>query len=293
MADTETSWLVETDWLDRHMELPDLVIFDGSAHLPTTGRDGYQEYLQEHIPGALFFDINKIAADDTDLPHMLPSSVRFSSVMRQMGVGDGMRIVVYDSEGIMSAPRVWWTFRVMGAKDVYVLNGGLKKWKAEGRPVGTGDEAPRAPRHFAVRMNPELVSDKQEIKDAINDPSTQILDARSAARFSGQEGEPRPFLRKGHMPGACNLPFVKLVNGDGTLKTKDEIRALFEEAGIDLTKPVITTCGSGVTAAVLALALAEIGIETFSVYDGSWAEWGPETSADGTDVATEMPVVQG
>ena len=270
------TWLTETDELARELDAPDLVIIDASWHMPAENRNAYEEYLAEHIPGAIFFDIDEIADTKSGLPHMLPPPEKFSSRMRSMGIGDGSRIVVYDSAGLFSAARVWWTFRVMGVDDVSVLNGGLPKWKREGRPLESGPPRSRTARHFTARRNLDLVRDVSDIKALLKDRSAEIVDARAADRFAGKAPEPRPGLRSGHIPGSHNLPYAKLLNKDGTFKTGPEIERLFEEAGVDLTKPVVASCGSGITASVLALGLAEIGHRRAAVYDGSWSEWGAD-----------------
>jgi thiosulfate/3-mercaptopyruvate sulfurtransferase len=272
------TWLTETDELARELDAPDLVIIDASWHMPAENRNAYEEYLAEHIPGAIFFDIDEIADTKSGLPHMLPLPEKFSSRMRSMGIGDGSRIVVYDSAGLFSAARVWWTFRVMGVDDVSVLNGGLPKWKREGRPLESGPPRSRTSRHFTARRNLDLVRDVSDIKALLKDRSAEIVDARAADRFAGKAPEPRPGLRSGRIPGSHNLPFAKLLNKDGTLKTAPEIERLFEEAGVDLSKPVVASCGSGITASVLALGLAEIGHRRAAVYDGSWSEWGADQS---------------
>jgi thiosulfate/3-mercaptopyruvate sulfurtransferase len=277
------NWIVETDWLASHLKSPDLVVLDGSWHLPTAGRNAKAEYLAEHIPGALFFDIDDLSDDKSPLPHMLPSTVKFSSRMKKMGIGDGARIVVYDTAGIFSAARVWWTFRAMGHQDVAVLNGGLRKWKAEGRALEDGPPPKRSERHYTPLQNTEIIRDLDEMKALIKKSGAQIVDARPAARFEGREAEPRPGLRSGHMPGAKNVPSQSLLNADGTFKSDADLAQLFKAAGIDVAKPVVTTCGSGVTASMLALALAVLGQTNAAVYDGSWAEWGQD---NGLPVAT-------
>lgn len=283
MANSAKNWIVETDWLADHLDAPDLLILDGSWHLPTSGRDARAEYNAEHIPGALFFDIDDLTDEKSPLPHMLPSSVKFASRMKKMGVGDGMRIVVYDTYGLFSAARVWWTFRAMGHNDVAVLNGGLKKWKAEGREIEDMPPMQRTSRHFTPRVQSELIRDMDDMKGYVAKGNMQIVDARPAGRFEGSEPEPRPGLRGGHMPGARNVPSAAILNADGTLKSREELIALFKAAGIDPAGPVVTTCGSGVTAAMLSLALAVAGQTNAAVYDGSWAEWGQD---NGLPVAT-------
>ncbi len=284
MTETASKFLVETSWLAERMGAPDLIILDGSMHLPAAQRDAFAEYKQEHIPGAMFFDINDISNEKSSLPHMLPSAAKFASRMRKMGIGDGMRIVVYDSEGLYSAARVWWMFRTMGHEDVAVLNGGLKKWKAEGRPVTDEVTQLRTPRHFTGRLIAELVRDKDDVQGLIGSKTTQIVDARSAGRFAGTVPEPRAGLRSGHIPSSKNVPFGSLLNPDGTLKPASELTSIFKAAGVDAAKPVVATCGSGVTAGVIALALAQLGQTNAAVYDGSWSEWGLEDA--GTPVAT-------
>jgi thiosulfate/3-mercaptopyruvate sulfurtransferase len=272
---TQTS-LIETEELARELHAPDLVILDASWHMPAEARNARAEYLAEHIPGALFFDIEEIADTKSHLPHMLPPPEKFSSRMRSMGIGDGSRIVVYDSAGLFSAARVWWTFRVMGVQDISVLNGGLPKWKREGHALESGEPTARTARHFTARRNADLVRDLSDMKSLIKDRTAEIVDARAAERFAGKAPESRAGLRSGHIPGAHNLPFAKLIAKDGTLKPAPEVERLFEEAGVDLSKPVVASCGSCITASVLALALAEIGHRRTSVYDGSWSEWGAD-----------------
>lgn len=268
--------LISTEWLESHLDAPDLVVLDASWHLPNENRDARAEYLDGHIPGALFFDIDEISDHESPLPHMLPSPEAFSSRMRRMGVGDGKRIVCYDSKGIYSAARAWWMFKVFGHDDVAVLDGGLPKWKAEERPLEDGAPAPRQERHFTARFQSMLVRDGDDVARAVDSGGRQIADARSPARFHGREPEPRAELRSGHMPGARNVHYASLVKPDGTMKAPDAIRATFEEAGLDLSRPVVTSCGSGVTAAILTLGLSLIGHRDHALYDGSWAEWGAD-----------------
>jgi thiosulfate/3-mercaptopyruvate sulfurtransferase len=272
-----SKWLVETDWLAANLSAPDVVILDGSLHLTTTGRNARAEFLAAHIPGAQFFDVEEISDEKSALPHMLPSAVKFASRMKKMGIGDGQRIIAYDSEGLYSAARVWWMFRAMGHDDVAVLNGGLKKWKAEGRPVEDGEPRRRTERHFTPRYNADLVRDADDVLRLSSSGAEQIVDARSAGRFEGRDKEPRAGLRSGHIPNSRNVPFTTLLNADGTLKSADELRAIFGAAGVDLAKPVVTSCGSGVTAGVVSFALAMLGRTDAAVYDGSWSEWGQRT----------------
>ncbi|MFD1880834.1 3-mercaptopyruvate sulfurtransferase [Paracoccus pacificus] len=264
--------LVSTDWLAAHLNDPDLRILDATWHLDPA-RDARQEYETAHIPGARFFDLDEISDHRSALPHMAPQPEMFVSRMRAMGVGDGHQVVIYDNSDVRSAARVWWLFRLMGKSDVAVLDGGLGKWLAEGRAVEDMPPILRD-RHITVQRQAGLVKDVTQVARASKLGDHAIVDARGAERFRGDAPEPRPGLRTGHIPGARNLPFKKVLNADGTMKSPDEIRALFQDAGVDLSKPVITTCGSGVTAAVLSLALERAGHRHHSLYDGSWAEWG-------------------
>ena len=263
---------VTTEWLAANLGTPGLAIIDGSWYLPDAKRDPKAEFLAGHIPGAVFFDINEIADISTGLPHMLPDPISFSSAMRRLGIGDGMKLVVYDGAGLFSAPRVWWTLKTFGVKDVAILQGGLPKWKAEGHPLEDGAVL-RQNRHFTARMNHGAVASAETVSRALESRSAQVVDARPALRFEGAAPEPRPGVRAGHMPGALNLPVAQVV-ADGQLKSPAEIEAAFAIAGVDLSKPVITSCGSGITAAILALALEATGRSAAALYDGSWAEWG-------------------
>ncbi|MBP7240711.1 3-mercaptopyruvate sulfurtransferase [Amaricoccus sp.] len=273
MSTSDPQLLVSTEWLAAHIGAPDLRVLDASWHMPDSGRDAKAEFIAGHIPRARFFDIDEISDDQSDLPHMAPPVEKFVSRMRAMGVGDGHRVVVYDSAGLFSAARVWWLFRLFGKTDVAVLDGGLPKWKAEGRPLEDGWPILRD-RHFTARRNAALVRDVTQIAASAKLADTQIADARSPGRFRGDEPEPRPGLRSGHIPGARNVHYATLINPDGTMKDPAALRAAFEAGGIDVEKPVITSCGSGITAAILSLALERLGNNRHSLYDGSWAEWG-------------------
>ncbi len=265
--------LVSTDWLAAHLKDPDLRILDGSWYLPAQNRDAKAEYDAAHIPGARFFDIDDISDHRSDLPHMAPPVEKFMSRLRAMGVGDGHQVVVYDGAGLMSAARVWWLFRLMGQENIAVLDGGLPKWQAEGREVEDLPPVIRD-RHMTVRVQNHLVRDVTQVSAAAKLADHEIIDARSAPRFAGAEAEPREGLRSGHIPGSRNVPFGQLLNKNGTMKSPEDCRAVFEAAGVDLSKPAITSCGSGVTAAILSLALERMGKKDHSLYDGSWAEWG-------------------
>jgi len=265
--------LVSTEWLAAHLKDPDLRILDASWYLPQQGRDARAEYESGHIPGARFFDIDEISDHRSDLPHMAPPVEKFMSRLRAMGVGDGHQVVVYDGAGLFSAARVWWLFRLMGQENIAVLDGGLPKWVAEGREIEDLPPVIRD-RHMTVRVQNHLVRDVTQVAAAAKLADHEIIDARAADRFAGSQPEPREGLRAGHIPGSRNVPFGQLLNPDGTMKSPEDCRAVFEAAGVDLSKPAITTCGSGVTAAILSLALERMGKKDHSLYDGSWAEWG-------------------
>ncbi|MEM7615145.1 MAG: 3-mercaptopyruvate sulfurtransferase, partial [Pseudomonadota bacterium] len=265
--------LVSTDWLQDHLGAPDLRVIDASWYLPNMGRNARAEYEDRHIPGARFFDIDDISDSRSELPHMAPPVEKFISRMRAMGIGDGHRVVAYDGAGLFSAARVWWLFRHFGKTDVAVLDGGLPKWLAEGRPVE--DDLPvLRDRHFTARRDASLVKDVTQVAASTKLGDYQIVDARSPERFRGEEPEIRPGLRSGHIPGSRNVYYKDLLNADGTLKEPGALRGIFEAAGVDLDRPVVTTCGSGVTAAILALALERMGHAKHALYDGSWSEWG-------------------
>jgi thiosulfate/3-mercaptopyruvate sulfurtransferase len=263
---------VKTDWLADNLGTPGLAIVDGSFYLPAHGRDAKAEYLAAHIPGAVRFDVEAICDPGSDLPHMMPDPVAFASHMRRLGIGDGMRIVVYDGLGLFSAPRVWWMLRAFGLSDVAILEGGMSAWRAEDRPLEDG-ETIRQPRHFTARLDHAVVASVDDVRRALATGGAQVIDVRAADRFRGEAPEPRPGLRAGHMPGSINLPWTELVS-EGRMRPVPDLLAAFDKAGIDPQRPVITSCGSGVTAAILTLALDVAGRKPGALYDGSWAEWG-------------------
>lgn len=274
----ETSpFVVSPDWLEERLGTPGLSIVDGSWYLPAQNRDARREYEAAHIPGAVFFDQDKVVDPQSDLPHTLPRPQLFGQFANSMGVDESDTIVVYDGPGMFSAPRVWWMFRLMGAGKVYLLDGGLDGWKREGRRL-TSEPTRVAATFFEVRCDEQRVASLDDMRAIVASGSAQIADARPAGRFAGTDPEPRPGIRSGHMPGARNVPATSL-SRDGRLLPIDELRKVLEDAGLDLSKPVVTSCGSGVTAAVISLALASVGHSDNRLYDGSWTEWGglPDT----------------
>ena len=273
MTRDDPKTLVSTQWLAAHLKDPDLRVLDASWYLPGSKRDPFAEYQAAHIPGARFFDLDDVSDHRSDLPHMVPPVEKFMSRMRAIGVGDGHQIVVYDGSGLFSAPRVWWLFKLMGQMDIAVLDGGFPKWQAEGHPVEDLPPILRD-RHMMVRRQNQMVKDVTQVSAASKLGESEIVDARSPGRFYGKDPEPRPGLRAGHIPGSKNVFYKDLLKADDTMKSPDEMRQVFLEAGVDLDKPVITSCGSGVTAAILSLGLTRMGKTDHSLYDGSWTEWG-------------------
>jgi thiosulfate/3-mercaptopyruvate sulfurtransferase len=264
--------LVSTDWLAAHLEAPDVHIVDGSWHMPAAKRDPRAEYDAQHIPGAVFFDIDEIADTGSELPHMLPGPEKFAAQVGRLGLGDGNRVVVYDTTGVSAAARVWWMFRVFGHDDVAVLDGGMGKWLAEGRPVTEEASRPQE-RHFTARVNTFLVRDYEHVRANLERKREQFIDTRSQGRFDGSAPEPRPEVPSGHAPGSLNLPYTAFLDRDKTMVSADAIRAALADSGVDLEKPMFTSCGSGVTACIVSLGLYLIGRTDVPVFDGSWTEW--------------------
>ncbi len=271
--------IVSAEWLVSHLNAPDVRVLDCTYFMPGSPRTGRQLYDAHHVPGARFFDIDDVADTDSTLPHMLPAPEKFSSRVRRMGLGDGHRVICYDQNGFLASARVWWMFRVMGHADVAVLDGGFEAWRAAGGGIEDLPPHYMADRHFTVRPRRDLVRDLDQMKQTVEAGGAQIVDARSAGRFNGTAPEPRPGLRGGHMPGSLNVPYGEVLAPDGRFKPEADIRAVFEKAGVDLSKPIINSCGSGVTAAILALAQSVAGHDGAAVYDGSWTEWGAESAA--------------
>lgn len=265
--------LVTPTWLADWIDDPEVQILDATWYLPGQDRTGAQSYAEGHIPRAIFFDIDAVSDKTVALPHMLPDPRAFADAAGALGLRRDCIIVVYDAQGLFSAPRVWWTLRAMGFPEVFVLDGGLKAWAAEGRPISRTPHA-LPPVAMTSRFQPHLVRDLEEVRSALETRSAQVVDARPAARFRGEAPEPRQGLRAGHMPGARNIPWDSVVNADGTMKSASELREVFKSGGVDPSGPIVTTCGSGVSAAILALALARMGVKDVPIYDGSWSEWG-------------------
>lgn len=281
MAETG-AFTIDADWLEKRLGTPGLSIVDASWYLPAQKRDAKAEYEAGHIPGAIFFDQDEVVDPDSELPHTLPDPATFARHAGSMGISADDTIVVYDGPGVFSAPRVWWMFRVMGVFQVYVLDGGFDRWKAAGRPV-TAEQTKVAPNIFHVDFDPSRVASLDEMKGIVASGESQIADARPAGRFTGEDPEPRAGVRGGHMPGAKSLP-ASTLSRDGKLLPPEELKKRFEEAGVDLSKPVVTSCGSGITAAVITLALETLGHSANRLYDGSWTEWGGRS---------DTPVVKG
>lgn len=272
-------WFVSTEWLAGHLDDPDVVVVDGSWHL--AGRNARAEYDAAHIPGAVFFDIDAIADTANPLPHMLPAPEFFANAVGALGIDEKQKIVVYDSVGLSSAPRVWWTFKEMGARDVVILDGGLPQWTAEGRPV-TAAKTMRAVRKFVTQFDPNAVRDLVGVRDGLKRHAFQLVDARPAARFRGGAPEARAWVKTGRIPGSFNVPSTDII-ADGRLKDDAALRAAFAAGGVDLALPIVTSCGSGVNAAALSLALDVLGVKPTALYDGSWTEWG---AREDTEIAT-------
>ena len=271
-SDSGFGLLVSTDWLLAHLSDPGVVVIDASWHMPAANRDGRREFLAGHIPGAAFFDLDAVSDQTSPLPHMLPSPEDFASAMGALGVSNDLRVVVYDAAGLFSAPRLWWMLRIFGHEHVAILDGGLPKWTAEGRPLDKGEAHPTA-RVFTPHFNAAAVADVAQVRQALDSGSAQVLDARAAPRFLGKAPEPRAGLASGHMPGALNLPMTDLI-ADGRLKEPEALEAALVALGVGADQHVITSCGSGVSAAVITLALARLGRPLGRLYDGSWTEWG-------------------
>ncbi|QRM55323.1 3-mercaptopyruvate sulfurtransferase [Sinorhizobium sp. BG8] len=282
MSSEKSKYIVSAEWVERQLGAPGFRVVDASWYLPAQNRNGAAEYSAGHVPGAVFFDQDVVTDRTSPLPHTVPSPEFFAAEVGKLGISESDTIVVYDGPGIFSAPRAWWLFRLMGAKNVYVMDGGLDGWKREGRPLQTDLPEP-APADFHANFNPYAVTSFEEMRGIVTTGSRQIADARSAGRFTAKEAEPRAGLRSGHMPGARNLP-VGLLSTDGRFKDLASLKQAIEDAGIDLSRPVVTSCGSGVTAAIITLALHSLGHEDNTLYDGSWAEWGGRT---------DTPVVTG
>ncbi len=274
MTDPVAGGLVSAEWLAGHLDDPSVKVLDGTYHLPTAKRDGNAEFLERHIPGAVRFDIDDVCDPDDPLPHMIPSAERFGEKVGALGIGNADTVVVYDVYGLQSAARTWWMFRLFGHDKVAVLDGGMPAWVAAGGALASGSAAPR-PTAFSAVLRPELVRRREDLLANIGAGTEQVADARAAGRFTGEEPEPRPGMRSGHIPGSRSLPFTNLLDpATKTVLPADRLRAAFDRAGIDPSKPTVASCGSGVTACVIALAAYRLGHPDIAVYDGSWSEWG-------------------
>ncbi|MCA3322778.1 MAG: sulfurtransferase [Roseomonas sp.] len=274
--------LVSTEWLAGALGAPDLMVFDATKYLPNEPFDDLTKYREAHIPGARFFDIDVVADPDTNLPHMAPTAGRFARLMGEMGISNATRVIFYDQKGLQSSARGWWLMKLFGHEKAAVLDGGLPKWLAEGRATESGDAKPAAPSSYTPDFRADLVKGIGDVKRIIAHGGALILDARAKGRFDGTAPEPRPGLPSGHMPGAKSVPFNELLNADFTMKDPAALRARFDAAGADGSKPVVTSCGTGVTACILALGLKQAGLGDAAIYDGSWTEWAgrPETQKE-------------
>ena len=271
---SETPSLVTTEWLAARLGQPNVKVVDASWYLPQAGRDARAEYEAAHIPGAVFFDLDAVSDQTTDLPHMLPNPVAFASSMRKLGIGDVDTVVFYDGAGLYSAPRALWMMRAMGHPAAAVLDGGLPKWRREDRPIERGAVTPAMRTHFTPRLQQNMIRDLAAIAGNLQTRNEQVIDARSPGRFRGEEAEPRPGVRPGHIPGSVNVHYARVVTSEGTMRSASELRSIFEGMGVSLQRPLVTSCGSGVTAAIISLALERAGAEKTALYDGSWSEWG-------------------